>query len=114
MSTKILIAVDAKHEALLRRALAMAEEMEQLGLAAEVSFATTSELLHEMSGADLCPETVRTLVEGHGQAMARFQAEDAVSDEAFRAAAGAVEFTTDAGKVNTRQEGWKDLKIAVV
>ena len=83
-------------------------------LAAEVSFATTSELLHEMSGADLCPETVRTLVEGHGNEMARFQAEDAVSDAAFRAAAGAVEFTTDAGKVNTREEGWKDLKIAVI
>ena len=73
-----------------------------------------SERLHEMLGADLCPETVRTMVEGHGREMARFQAEDAASAKAFREAAGEVEFTTDAGKVNTREEGWKDLKIAVI
>jgi hypothetical protein len=83
-------------------------------LAAETSFASTSEHLHEMLGVDLCPETVRTLVEGHGQAMARFQPQDAESEKAFQAAAGAVEFTTDAGKVNTREEGWKDLKIAMI
>jgi hypothetical protein len=34
MSTKVLIEVDAKHEALVRRALALAEEMEQLALTA--------------------------------------------------------------------------------
>ena len=34
MSTKVLIEVDAKHEGILRRALAMAEEMEQLALTA--------------------------------------------------------------------------------
>jgi hypothetical protein len=83
-------------------------------LASETSFATTSQLMHEMLGADLCPETVRTLVEGHGKVMARFQAEDTISEQAFHKAAGAVEFTTDAGKVNTREEGWKDLKIAVI
>ncbi len=83
-------------------------------LAAETSFASTSELLQEMLGVDLCPETVRTLAEGHGQRMARFQAEDMVSARAFQQAAGDVEFTTDAGKVNTREEGWKDLKIAVI
>lgn len=83
-------------------------------LAAETSFASTSEHLHEMLGVDLCPETVRTLVEARGQQMARFQAEDTASDQAFRQAAGEVEFTTDAGKVNTREEGWKDLKIAVI
>ncbi len=34
MSTKILIEVDAQHEAIVRRALALAEEMEQLALTA--------------------------------------------------------------------------------
>ena len=34
MSTKVAIEVDAKHEAIVRRALAMAEEMEQLALTA--------------------------------------------------------------------------------
>jgi hypothetical protein len=83
-------------------------------LAAETSFASTSEHLQERLGVDLCPQTVRTMVEGHGQAMARFQAEDSVRAQAFSVAAGVVEFTTDAGKVHTREEGWKDLKIARV
>jgi hypothetical protein len=34
MNAKVMIEVDAKHEALVRRALAMAEEMEQLALTA--------------------------------------------------------------------------------
>lgn len=82
-------------------------------LAAETSFASTSEHLREMLGVHLCPETVRTLVERRGKQMTRFQAEDTASEQAFQKAAGEVEFTTDAGKVNTREEGWKDLKIAV-
>jgi hypothetical protein len=83
-------------------------------LAAETSFASASEHLHEMLGVDVCPETVRTLAERHGQAMARFQAQDTASEQAFQQAEGEVEFTTDAGKVNTREEGWKDLKIGVI
>jgi hypothetical protein len=83
-------------------------------LAAETSFASTSEHLHEMLGVQICPETVRTLVEGHGKVMARFQPEDAETAQEFAAAAGEVEFAVDAGKVNTREEGWKDLKIAVI
>ncbi len=34
MSTKVLLEVDARHESILRRALAMVEEMEQLALSA--------------------------------------------------------------------------------
>ena len=34
MSTKVLIEVDVKHEAMLRRVVALAEEMEQLALTA--------------------------------------------------------------------------------
>lgn len=83
-------------------------------LAAEVSFASTGKLMQEMLGVDLSTERVRTMVEGHGKEMARFQGQDSASEQAFQKAAGEVEFTTDAGKVNTRQEGWKDLKIAVV
>jgi hypothetical protein len=83
-------------------------------LGAETSFAATSEHLHELLGIELCPETVRTMVEGHGRVMARFQTQDSQSAQAFAQAAGEVEFAVDAGKVNTREEGWKDLKIAVV
>lgn len=83
-------------------------------LASETSFASTSEHLREMLDVRLSPETVRTLVEGHGKSMARFQPRDPHTAQAFAAAAGEVEFAVDAGKVNTREEGWKDLKIAVI
>jgi hypothetical protein len=83
-------------------------------LAADMSFASTSDNVHEMMGVDICPETVRKVAQRHGQKMARFQRQDTASEAAFRQAKGAVEFTTDAGKVNTREEGWKDLKIAVI
>jgi hypothetical protein len=67
-----------------------------------------------MLGVHLAPETVRTVVQKHGREMQRFQAQDTASEQAFQKAAGEVEFTTDAGKVNTREEGWKDLKIGVI
>jgi hypothetical protein len=82
-------------------------------LAADLSFAKTSEHLSEWL-VDICPETVRTLVEGHGKAMAKFQLDDPTTDAAFAKAKGEVEFAIDAGKVNTREEGWKDLKIGVI
>lgn len=83
-------------------------------LAADVSFAKTSEHLREMLNVRLAPETVRSVVESHGQAMAAFQPKDGATAQAFAQAKGEVEFAVDAGKVNTREEGWKDLKIAVV
>jgi hypothetical protein len=83
-------------------------------LGAETSFASTSEHLHEMLGVDLSPETARKMIEGHGKKMAAFQPKDEASANQFAQAEGEVEFTVDAGKVNTREEGWKDLKIAVI
>jgi hypothetical protein len=83
-------------------------------LAADVSFAKTSEHLRTMLGLRLAPETVRTLAESRGRAMAAFQPRDEATAQAFRAAPGAVEFAVDAGKVNTREQGWKDLKLAVI
>ncbi len=59
-------------------------------------------------------ETVRTVVETRAKEMARFQPTDEVTTKAFPEAKGEVEFAVDAGKVNTREEGWKDLKIGVI
>jgi len=83
-------------------------------LAADVSFAKSSEHIEEMLLVKICPETLRTIVENHGAAMARFQPTDTVSIENFQKAEGEVEFTIDAGKVNTCEDGWKDLKIGVI
>jgi hypothetical protein len=82
-------------------------------LAADQSFAAAQEHLREMLEVRVSAETLRTLSESHGQAMRRFQRVDDATATAFRQAEGAVEFTVDAGKVNTREEGWKDLKIGV-
>lgn len=83
-------------------------------LAADVSFAKAGEHLREMTGVSLAPETVRTLVGWHGKAMAAFQPKDEATARTFRRAKGEVELAVDAGKVNTREGGWKDLKIAVL
>jgi hypothetical protein len=83
-------------------------------LGADFGFAVTGEHLREMLGVRLSPETIRTLVEGHGQVMTRFQHQDEQTAQSFAQASGAVEIAVDAGKVNTREEGWKDLKMAVI
>lgn len=83
-------------------------------LGADDSFATTREHLHALLGVSVSAETLRSMVEGHGQAIQRFQSQDEATAQTFRKAAGEVEFAVDAGKVNTREEGWKDLKIAVI
>jgi hypothetical protein len=82
--------------------------------AADGSFEKAREDLLEFLGVPVSAETLRKVSEEHGQRLARWQPQDTTGAQAFAAAAGAVEFTIDAGKVNTREEGWKDAKIAVV
>ena len=82
-------------------------------LAADVSFATTREHLRELLGVSPSSETLRVSCERQAARVARWQGQERGSAEAFRAAAGGWEFAIDAGKVNTRERGWRDLKIAV-
>ena len=83
-------------------------------LGADQSFALAQEHLREMLDVRVSVETLRTLSERHGRALQSFQRADEETAETFRQAEGEVEFTVDAGKVNTREEGWKDLKIGVI
>jgi hypothetical protein len=83
-------------------------------LTAERSFQKAQEDLVEAFGVHLSAETLRQLSVTQGQRMARWQPQDQRSAALWQAARGAVEFAVDAGKVNTREEGWKDLKIAVL
>lgn len=82
-------------------------------LGADVSFAKTREHVAELLGVKLSEESVRDCCEQHGKRMVRWQPQDAETPRQFAAASGAIEFAVDAGKVNTREAGWKDLKIAV-
>lgn len=81
-------------------------------LAADVSFAKGCEHLEVLLGVKIAAETIRTLAEGHGQAMARFH-QDGVAT-AFREVPGEVELAVDAGKVYPQERGSKELRIAVL
>jgi len=83
-------------------------------LSADTSFAAASEHLHELLGVKISAETIRELVESHGKSMSTFQAHDSQTAQEFAKAEGEVEFAVDAGKVHTREGGWKDLKIGVI
>jgi hypothetical protein len=82
-------------------------------LCADVSFAKTREHLEALRGVRLSKEAVRRGCHRRGQRMAQWQTTDESTPQAFAQAAGQVEFTVDAGKVNTLESGWKDLKIGV-
>jgi len=82
-------------------------------LAADVSFAKTAEHLSELLGVSPVSETVRVACERQAARIVRWQGQETASAPAFRQAQGQWEFTVDAGKVNTIERGWRDLKIAV-
>jgi hypothetical protein len=64
-------------------------------------------------GVSPVAETLRACCERQAGRMASWQAKETASAGGFREAKGGWEFTVDAGKVNTREKGWRDLKIAV-
>jgi hypothetical protein len=82
-------------------------------LAADVAFAKTREHLTALLRVTVSKEALRQECHRHGRKMARWQNTETHTPQTFVKAAGDVEFTTDAGKVNTLEEGWKDLKIGV-
>jgi hypothetical protein len=82
-------------------------------LAADLSFDRTREHLRELLGVAPASETLRVYCERQAARVARWQGQEAGSAADFRKAPGGWEFTIDAGKVNTRERGWRDLKIAV-
>jgi hypothetical protein len=82
-------------------------------LAADVSFARTREHLRELLGVAPATETLRVYCERQAGRVARWQGQEQVSAAAFGQAEGGWEFAIDAGKVHTRENGWRDLKIAV-
>ena len=82
-------------------------------LVADLSFALAREHLAELLGVSPAAETLRVYCERQAGRVARWQGQEAASAEAFGRAEGGWEFTVDAGKVNTRERGWRDLKIAV-
>jgi len=81
--------------------------------AADLSFDRTRENLLDLLGVSPAAETLRAYCERQAARVARWQGRETASAVGFREAGGGWEFTVDAGKVNTREAGWRDLKIAV-
>jgi hypothetical protein len=82
-------------------------------LGADVSFGKTREHLASLLGVGLARETIRGHCERKAAEVARWQANEVHSAATFRGAKGPWEFVVDAGKVNTLEKGWRDLKIVV-
>jgi hypothetical protein len=83
-------------------------------LAADVSFGKTRDHLRSLLGVAVTSETIRTYCERKAAKIVRWQAIETDSADTFAAEEGHLEFSVDAGKVNTLENGWRDLKIAVV
>jgi hypothetical protein len=82
-------------------------------LSADVSFAKSHEHLGALLGVALSKEAIRRECHRQGRRMVPWQSSEESTPQTFAAAEGEVEFTVDAGKVNTLEEGWKDVKIGV-
>ena len=83
-------------------------------LAADVAFRRTREHIKSLLGISISSETIRDYGERNAARIARWQTNETASSGTFAKAEGQWEFTVDAGKVNTLEKGWRDLKIAVV
>lgn len=82
-------------------------------LNADFSFMLSREHLRELLGVCPSSETLRVYGERQASRIAAWQGQEKASAEGFAKADGEWEFSVDAGKVNTREKGWRDLKIAV-
>ena len=81
-------------------------------LASDLSSALVREHLIELLGVSPAGETLRACCERQAGRVARWQGLEG-SAEDFREPQGAWEFAIDAGEVNAREAGWRDLKVAV-
>jgi hypothetical protein len=81
-------------------------------LGGQHSFAAAERLLTECCGWKVSDERIRQACQAEAPRIAAFRADSPAVPAAFAAAAGDVEFQTDAAKVNTTG-GWRDMKIGI-
>jgi hypothetical protein len=81
-------------------------------LAGQNSFAVAERLLAECCGWKVSDERIRQACQAESTRIADCRANSPAIPEAFVAAAGDVEFQSDAAKVNTAG-GWRDMKIGI-
>jgi hypothetical protein len=76
------------------------------------AYAAAEKLLSEMLGWTLSDEAIRQICQGEAKAMSEWRESAPAAVSEFQEAIGAIEFQTDAAKVNTT-EGWRDMKIGI-
>jgi TorA maturation chaperone TorD len=81
-------------------------------LGAQQSFAVAERLLAECCGWKVSDERIRQACQAEAAPITAFRADSPAVAAAFAAAAGDIEFQTDAAKVNTTG-GWRDMKIGI-
>ncbi len=81
-------------------------------LGGQGSFAIAARLLWECCGWKVSDERIRRACQAEATRIAEFRADSPAVTAAFAAAAGDIEFQTDAAKVNTTG-GWRDMKIGI-
>lgn len=82
-------------------------------LGTEVSFAKAGILLHEMFDISVSTEVVRQRCLKTARRASSWQEPVSMQRRRFDPARGGLEMTVDAGKVRTKETGWRDLKLAV-
>jgi hypothetical protein len=80
--------------------------------AASWSFDRASALLQEFCGLRVSDTTLRACAVSTGSQMRAWQRNDPAPAEAFAAAEGDIEFSTDGTSVNTRG-GWREMRLAI-
>ena len=83
-------------------------------LVADVSFRKAREHIKSLLGVAVSSKTIREYGERNAATIAGWQTNETDSADSFAKAEGQWELTVEAGKVNTREKSWRDLKIAVV
>jgi hypothetical protein len=76
------------------------------------SFDRAAKLLQEFCGLRISDNTIRAACHAHGGGLADWQHTQPAAHQAFRQAAGDIEFETDGTCVNTR-EGWREVRLGV-
>jgi hypothetical protein len=76
------------------------------------SFDRASALLQEFCGLHLSDTTIRSAALHTGQQVRLWQRTSPIAREAFAAAPGEIEFSTDGTMVNTR-EGWREMRLGI-
>jgi hypothetical protein len=81
--------------------------------AASWSFDRAATNLKRFCGLEVCDNTIRACAVAEAAALGRWQEQGPAAAAHFRQAAGDIEFETDGTFVNTREGGWREMRLGL-